>query len=459
MRSARPKKTRSSDQIFIWVIGGALLLVVLLLVLFRGSEPGPKPLESFSLEWKASPLWGVGLEGVTSQQAADHAAEKPSEIAIYLDVSSPMGGFIPPETQQEGLSGLRTAVHSAADSLVHRAGRSSTVLRWVPVSGGVHAPIARPKLLDRALFGGTSSRLDLAASRILEGFRKGRLEAAVVVTDLIATEEVIGAMGAGKALGDWMESPQVRSGELHLAVVGVRADYWGFTSASCPADPASGLGCRFSEQAHEPRKLTQVAKIPFYLLVFTHGMQVAEDIAKDLEADFKKLDLEVKWELLTRSSSVADTSSSCLAHKLGAPSESQFALSRGTDNSYRCQRNEKLEISCNLPLDVPLTPESASTSWPEASSRLEGGKLKVVLDCKALASASPQSDLRFKVEGPSPKASTSIWTDWTSSTDELESDVGRTLQLEQFMDKVRLNPIRRRLESEAVLRGRGDGRE
>lgn len=452
MSRPHARGSHRSDTILLSVLGAAIGLTILLLVIWatRGKDKGPHFLKKLSLEWTISPVWTAPLPQAV--QTADVTGASRS-LEVYLDISVPVGGFLPPAVIDREPSGFRSMVNLVPDLLVDVSGRTESPVHWYGVSSGV-APFARrPELMRRGLFSGKETRLDLALRQILERLDRGDAAMVALVTDLIATEDLVGAMGVGKSLSDWMRSGKVRSGALGVGLLGIRASYWGI-QGKCRGD--GDLGCWFSEQAQEYRPLTRIAKKPFYILVLGRDLASVERLGQALLDRAGRLKLEAHWELLSAASHSRMERSECQAHKVGEPNRDQFALVLDEDGSYECRRSEKIVLDCSVPADVEQGSINARASWKEVQAEVREGRMVITVDCERLLSHPPTSDLFIELASVPVGGWSEVWKKWSAETDEREEDVGRTLRLEEFIGKVWLRPDRVRLTSRPLLKGRAE---
>ena len=86
----------------------------------------------------------------------------------------------------------------------------------------------------------------------------------------MATGDVTGPLTVFGALGEWLASPDVRTGAFHVGLFGVKADYWGVRVPRVRR-PRGPLGCRFDELQRRWLPLETVEQIPVYVLVLGRG--------------------------------------------------------------------------------------------------------------------------------------------------------------------------------------------
>jgi hypothetical protein len=443
------RRSGLSDAMLLWVIGGVLGLgIVILLIVWFSAPSGPsRPLKDFTLHWTMTPTFRT----VGQDSDSDSRKENPA-VVIHLDISHPMGGFLPP-AGSKATPGFRPFVSTIAEHLVRVAGGTASPLDWYAVAEGrPQKMVSRPELIDRqALFTGSESRLDESIAWILGRLESGEVAAAALITDLNATEELTGAMGAAKALSDWLENPRVRQGELHLGIFSARAEYWGRTSTACRGN--GEIGCWYSEQAKTYKPMTQLARVPLYVLILGKGRENLEDLGTSLLKDASGVNLEdPKWVLLTAASGPRTERSDCRASKAGSPKEDQFALARDEENRYRCLRSEKVEINCPLPWSEELKPTGIRTSWQAVSAEIVSHDVVMTVDCDALDDNPPEGDLTIELAGElTGKIQGAWWEEWSKPSDEFEETLHQTLGLKNFVEKVLLIPDQVTVVSDPIL--------
>jgi hypothetical protein len=432
-----------------WLAGlVGLALVLALLALWTGRHPGEEVSQEFPVAWQLAPLWPA------SPPAAPEAGRREAlDLAIYFDVSQPLGGFVTP-SRGAALSDYELIFDQVPDRLIAEAGGSRSRLSWWAVATEVTA-VERPQPLRRAQFKGKDSRLDLAVAALLEGFAEGRLRAAVLITDLVSTGELTGAMGVAKSLSDSMSSHAVRSGALHAGLLGVRATYWGVETSHCHG--AAGRPCWFSEQAQSWRPLPAPTRVPFYVLVLGRSADEVDRIGQGLQATARRHQVDSRWELLSAIARRRQVEGRCRLASPGEPGE-QFTLVREARGEFSCQRRELVEIACTLPHDLQLLGPTLDASWQGARAELRGDGAVLTLDCGALREQPPAADLTLRLTGAPGAAPDPRWQGWSTETDTTTADLGKTLQLDAFLDKVKPRPARMELISSPLLLGRKHGR-
>lgn len=454
MSRARARRSHKSDIILLGTLGGAALVGIILLILWlTPSGRDSQPVKDFPFAWTVAPAaWKPPL-------ADPGPLPDPSQggrLEIYLDTSKPMGGFLPPPELAQESSGFRSLVDEVPNQMVSAAGGTSSAIQWFDVAKELSAPHGQPNPLIQKYFKGNQSKLDAALRPMMTGLDRGEVKMAALVTDLIATEDLIGALGAAQALSDWAQSGRVRTGELAIGLFGARVSYWGISNERCkPA--ADHLGCWFSEQAQQYRPLTRVAKKPFYILILGRGFDNVDQAGNSLLKAAQNLGLDAHWELLSKSShSWKIAPPKCQARNAEDRKQEQFALLRNKEGVFQCQRAEAVELVCPLPNGALAGSLTAWVSWDKgASAKIQDNQVVFTIDCAHLRSSQPTTDLVATLEGPPEGGWAEEWKKWSAETDDREQDLGGTLHLEDFIRKVWLRPDRIRMTSETILKAPG----
>jgi len=456
-------KASADNRILVGVLaaGGVVILILLSMTLGGGDET--EPVKSFTVPCRIEPAWQQ------SPAPADPGDGNPSgqhEIRVYLDTSHPMGGYLAPQ----GVD-AEPAFSSVAQLVPgHLVSRYSGAVRWFGIDSTLH-PLPGNLHLTRGLFNGSETRLDLALDDIVSALESGKAEVAVLVSDLVSTSGPEGAMGAVEPILQWNRTAGVEGGRFDLGLLGVRADYWGVTPSHCSGP--GPLGCWYSEQANRYIPMTKAAKRPLYFLFFgirggergDDGSRV-EEAGRSFQAALDGLGFETRWELLTAASRGRSGNLVCSAYRVNqstGKSEAQFALVRESDGLNECRRDEKVLLSCCIAGSEAADGEptcdgsgasvrSANASWDEVTLRAEGGRLEAVVDCEALRRKAPEKPLLLDdVIASATKAEPGPWKEWAASTDEVEESLSGTLQMDLFVETVRLRPDHYRIELQRPL--------
>ena len=466
-------KGTADNRMLYGVLAAGGVLILILIALAAGGGKGTDRVKGLAVPCRILPVW----DGSPTPEAVRDPSPGAKEIRVYLDTSQPIGGYLPPPGE------TAEPVFRAVTQLVpgHLVGPFSGAVRWLGVDSTIH-PLRHDLLLSRSLFNGRETRLDLALDDLLKSLESGRAEAAVLVTDLVSTSGPEGAMGAAEPLLRWVRTEGVRSGRYDLGLLAARAEYWGVSSSRCTGPGA--LGCWYSEQSNRYLPMTKVAKRPLYFLFFglsgegsdagDIGKTRVEEAGTSFQSALHDLGLETRWELLTKGSRGRAGSLVCSVSKPRGSAgpkgstdhpEDQFALVRTSDGRFECRRNEKVLLSCCVSTgnlkgangscnSSGIRLESARASWQEVSVRADKGRLQAIVDCAALREKAPSGPLRFEdvVASENPVQARS-WSDWSTRSDEEERTLLGTLQMNLFVEAVRLRPDHYRIDLETpVLR-------
>ena len=395
-----------------------------------------EPVRELTRSGRATPLW----RDASIPVVAPEPPPEPEGIEVHLDISAPMAGFLPPASRRDQPAVLRTTAQNVASHLARVFGGGGIAVRWRTIGHELRSLPGTPRI-ERTLFDGRWSRLTLSIERILADFRSGRVEAAALVSDLMATGDITGPLAVSDALADWLASDDVRSGTFHVGLLGMRADYRGWHSAGCPRR-SDELGCVHDERAGLITPLAGVVKIPFYVLVLGRGIEQVEDVIESVRRGIEELepDGEVKYEILTqRSDTGVDTELFCTAAE-------QYALYYDKDDSgpVSCHTNAPVSMRCRLSNGIALTSAAVevrgeATELPSAAElrQVPGDALGLDIRCAELRDPSERMNMRLTdVVGGVTHQWHIDWSEWSTETDEL----GKTLQLEGFVRELRIVP-------------------
>ena len=428
----------------------------------------------------AVPAWEEPETGAASPSG------DPESVEIHLDISSPMAGYLPPDGNGD-LSVFHLVAQNAAQHMARVFGSAAAPVRWVGVGHEMRNLGARPQI-ERGVFDGRSTQLDQSMERMLRDFRTGRAEAAALVSDLMATGDVTGPLTLFGSLGEWLGSADVRNGTFHVGLFGLKADYWGVRVRECAA--RAPLGCRFDELRRRWVALETVQQIPVYVLVLGRGAASVVSVMESLQATVDELNrgrdtpIETQWELLTRAALGHDTTVACQAGTRGDDEPGpQYALFGNEQQQHCCVRDDTVTLFCDV--ESGFQPTIARAEWvmipaahgaatasatetangndadvataapappPGSDARIDGTRLAFDFACSAVRCGLPAAlelELLLEATGTVADAAAVDWRDdWSTETGE----VGRTLQLQGFVDAVRIAPDRYRLRTPPLLR-------
>jgi len=439
-----------------------------------------------SLAAAAAPAWDEPETGVASPSG------NPEIVEIHLDISIPMAGYLPPDADGD-LSVFQFVAQNAAQHMARVFGSADAPVRWIGVGHELRSLGARPQI-ERGIFDGKSTQLDQSMERMLGDFRAGRAEAAALVSDLMATGDVTGPLTLFGSLGEWLGSANVRSGTFHVGLFGLKADYWGVRGPRCEA-PREPLGCWFDELRRGYVALENLQQIPVYVLVLGRDAPRVVSVMESLQATVDELNrgrdapIETQWELLTRAALGHDPTIACRAGTRGDDDDDepgpQYALFGNEQQQYCCVRDDIVTLFCDV--EGGFQPTAARAKWvmtstadgaaaapatgaetangdgadaataasaplPAVEARIDGTRLAFDFACSVVRCGLPAAsglELLIEATGTVTDVEAVDWrNDWSTETGEL----GRTLQLQGFVDAVRIDPDRYRLRTPALLR-------
>lgn len=419
----------SSERNWIRRVGSAAMVPgVVGLVACGGNGSGP--LETVEARWSIAPQWEAAPAAVAPALSGGGG-----RLDVYVDSSAPMAGFLAADNAEFGTA-FESVLRGAAAQLLRIDGSASSPVAFFGVAENLEK-VAAHKVLEKRFYGGGQSRLDKALIEIERTLASGEAEAALVLTDLIVTGEVIGAQGAARHLRDFMRSPAVLSGSLHLGLLGVKDSYRGVRTAGCAA-PA-GRGCRFSEQRKKWLPLEENAVAPFYVLVFARGREPVERVLTGFAEELEELEVETVTEVLSAASQAEPPApTGCSIETEGGAGRRQYALFSDREGLFRCARSEKLKLTCQLPPAPRLAAGERKKDEDWLFYSLGEESLELELECEDIRDKDFSIDLEFAAESSRKAAET--WAQWSSTSDDRPEDAGRTLRLKEFLEKVRLVP-------------------
>ena len=439
-----PKLHRSELLLIGVVVGIGLLGLMTWLVFFNRDSGKRVPVDKLSATWTLTPNWTKPPELHSFKDGAG------GELAIFVDCSEPMGGFLPPGDAASESSSLASLIRLAPQQLasIDSGKRSEPVwysiedtVDMIPVavsntqarsnkSTAKQAHCVAPKD-TRGFYNGSDSRIDRAAEDIFKRLEAGKIEAAVVITDLVATGRLIGAQGMAQAMRERISSSVVRDGELAFGLVGVKARYWGVRG-----------GQRLSEERGIWLALPPgVSKAPLYALVFARSPEAAKKVLNGLSTELSGLGFEeVQSELLTEASAISTPEmEDCTVLPLDSDKKRQFALFPAGEK-LRCARSETILLTCPLPASLKNIEPVSGANLNSLTIEQAQGALQVELDCKEQRKHGSSFDLELELRGDSTEIVEEAWEDWSSVTDDRDEDIGKTLNLKLFFERVRLRP-------------------
>ena len=428
-----------------------------------GDQPQGQLAASFDVSAGIEPVWpeSTPLPSV----AVDSAQDQSHRLAIYLDLSSPMSGFVPPPGGGEDAGVVAGGeLRAVAQWVPDHLGRvyPGVPLGWHGVAEGVEALPQYP-VFRRDIFSGTESRLSLAIEEIIADLRTGRAEGGAIITDLVGTGELTGALDVARYLVPWLTSAERRAGDFHFGLIGVRGSYWGaFHSTRCPR-AGDALGCWFSERmpGWKPR-LQAPVDVPFYILLFGLSAEALNEVAASVQRDAASQEIEAVWELLTAAGSEQPRVEVAFEAfpEGGSPGEDQYALWRQDGGTYGCYPSGgTVELRGTFAAGSRFSPMDASvglgpTGTPSPFTvELDGERLEVRVDCDAVLELDPVPALRLSIRGTMEPPDRPSWDDWSTPDDNTAEHPGATLQLRYFVEETRVEPASYRIDLHVLTAG------
>lgn len=418
---------------------------------------------SFAVSAVVEPVWPESspLDSVVIDSVQDQSPR----LAIYLDLSSPMSGFVPPPEAEGDVGGVAGGeLRMIAQWIPDHLGRvyPGVPLQWHGVAESVEALPQYPVFRSN-IFTGTESRLSLAIDEIVADLRTGRAQGGAIITDLVGTGELTGALDVARYLVPWLASAERRTGDLHFGLIGVRGNYWGaFHRTRCPRTD-SMLGCWYSERmpGWKPRLQAPIS-VPFYVLLFGRSAEALDEIASSVLRDAESQEIEAVWELLTAAGSEqtrAEVAFEALPEG-GESGEQQYALWRNPeDGTYGCNAGGTVELRGTFaegsrfsPTEISLAPGPGDTPSP-FTAELDGALLEVQVDCDTVRELNSLPALRLSIRGTMQPPDRPNWDDWSTTDDNTTEHPGTTLQLRYFVEEARVGPASYRIDFPVLTAG------
>ena len=434
----------SYGQLWMAIAAIGLLVILVTVVVFQvGRTPSSDREEDGPLEVTVGiePVWeDSGLLGSIDRDSVSHV------FHLLWDQSIPMGGYVhrtDPDSQGT-LNKIHNLLKSARLTTDYRGGGAS--LKCLGITDSITS-IDCESSLSRGFFVGGESRLDQGVEYVIEGLKSGTLKGAALVTDLITTTNYgIGATALLPYFKDPTLTAYYNSGEIDIALVGIRIDYWGVHSGTCQT--LSGpLGCWFHEGQQRYQFLGGVVKRPIYVLIMgrrpkgndnrehnpVHSMttEFAESIAA--------LGLEVKRTTVTLGPLGTQTDFEWLPHEgpgfqpVGLdPNDGYYCKDNGTHRLPGRFTDNLIKINSVDTVDVKRIITVSRDDNDAARINLE-------LDCKVLREEFRRESAGVCDDSSAPKVAGKIeyrmaadWHKWSS----IEDHSSLTLGLVQFIEGI-----------------------
>lgn len=413
-----------------------------------------KPFERAALECRSEARWESGADIPFPGEPQEGDA-----LDIYVDISVPMGGFLPLKSG-DGVSTLDRLADDLPGEMLRAFGGPDSSVQWHSFGRSIADLQERPKL-KQGFFSADSSDLTSAVLKAAEDVMLSRSDAAVILTDLVATGDVKGPAKAAEELKRWVQSQPGRDGELSVGLLGVRAPYWGVQARGCTKRP--GLGCWFSEQMEGWQTLDEQAVVPLYVVVLARSSEDANGVLGGfldrVGGELRRHgEHEASFEVMSAGFTVPRVSLTCEAGDGSAPSGTgprQVALLVDPEGGYRCTQSKDVPVQCRLDGDesAGLSVVDPSTSWASAGATSDAGVVSVVVDCAGVKQNPESDDLAVKFSLSS-GAEDPRWNGWSKRSDRAGEALDATLRLEDFIGNLRVTPDEIAVECGPLLRAR-----
>lgn len=318
--------------IFVGILFGLIVPVSIVQIGCNGPPPLVDPLE---VQAEITPQWDDSGSDTIDPDSITH------EFHLLWDQSIPMGGYVH-RTHPDSQAALKSIndLLKRARLTTHYGGEESS-LKCLGVTDSISSVDCNSAML-RGFFNGYSSRLDLGIEYVIEGLKSGTFKGAALVSDLIATtNDVVGAA----ALLPYFKNPAIRafynSGEIDLALIGIRIDYWGVHMGPCRTMPGS-VGCEFDDFQFRYRSLDNEVQRPIYVLIMgrrpegrTREENPVNNMASEFVKSIRSQGLEIEHEPLTQ----GPVGSQAIFHWYPYASEG-FKPVDLTGEGYHCKDNK-----------------------------------------------------------------------------------------------------------------------
>lgn len=434
------------------------------------SRPGVT-LDELEIEASFRPQWNSTAQ-LPEIDASD--ADGGSTVSIYLDLSTPMGGFLPVDASREsGANQYRAVVQWVSDHLT--GSYPSAVQAWKAVGDDVRDLPGLP-LLTRNDFGHSRSRIDLVVREAIADVWSGRSPAAAIVSDLLVTgsDGTVGANELIPILEPWIHSPAGHDGRLHVGLLGVYARYWGAASSTCRI--IDGLGCWYSERGREWRRMDAMTPRPFYVLLIGSGAAELDRIMASIDRDVtdgtgaQSDPIQTQHERLTRGSAVRARQGRCVVfedHDYQEPRARarSFSLRLNGDGTYTALRDDAATLACTIDGFRRSEPPVLVRGGEDGEDAESGFVVPAMWPDEAEIAVSvypeflrdpPALELTVMVQGRldfGPQDQHPSWIGWSNSGDDVSEFPATTIRLRELVDGLRLIPDFYEATVE-VLRGR-----
>ena len=432
------KVSNSETQWWMTIVGAGLLVTGIFLQIGCASSSDGEEGEFLSVTAEVEPVW-------EDSEALWESVDRDSVTHVFQllwDQSIPMGGYVHrtnPDSQ-DALQRIHNLLKSARLTTDYGGGESS--LKCLGITDSI-TTVDCESTLNRGFFTGGESRLDQGIRDVIEGLKSGTLKGAALVTDLITTTNYgIGAT----ALLPYFKDPAIRAyynaGEIDVAIVGIRIDYWGVHSGTCRSVPGP-LGCWFHEGQQRYQSMETVAKRPIYVLIMgrrpegdSRENNPVHNLATEFTESIEDIGLGVKHTTITLGSLTGQANFDWLAYE--GTGFQPVGLDK--EHGYYCKDSGTHSLAGRF-ADSLVTITSVETDDVKGIIRVskddnEAAQINMDLNCKVLRETIREDRTRVcsdtSIDVGVEYGESTDWADWSSV--EHRSDL--TLGLEQFMEGI-----------------------
>ena len=410
---------------------------------FPRNEPDGTLATQITPEWTTTSSYPI-----TALRRAQHAD-------ILLDLSIPMGGYIHPDTESDEASLLPDILRNLANKLNAEFGDSNVRIRCMGIKSGTRE-FDCSSLMRRDMFNGSVSSLNVALRDAVDRLKSGETEIVVLISDLLATSEgtAMGVSGSAANLLAPLHDPVLLASfnrnAAHLAILGIKHDYWGVRRGAC-ASRRSEVGCWFDEGLRRYAPLSQPRiQRPLYFLLLSRGVERgAYTIMSELRSVILGLapnEIEVKSDMITYGSDGFEITSDW-GDIVWNDSEDKFSVRYDTEaHSYECspQAHEPLRFglggqlatSSAVPLGTLPFHLTTDSLGRILRSERDLSQISVEVDCAKICQTNSTAALALEGTLSAGVGGDTGWgNEWSSST----ALPNRTFGLDDFLSGLRPN--------------------
>ncbi len=327
-----------------------------------------------------------------------------SDFYLLLDRSIPMGGYIHKDNKDS--SYLFVDMQDEIESAIKSSDYESSEIKCVEITDEIRSPEcwSNTDLMIRKAFGGNSSRIDRAIQLVFDSLKDGSITGVALISDLMSTTESGRGGRATNLLSSFKPFERdFNESKIHMAVVGIRPQYWGVHSETCPVPPDSLTGCWFHEGRERYYALNEVVSRPIYVLLIGRSLKKGDNrrenpinvIMKKLEEAFDIRDFGVvKSELLTHGTLGGQTS---LDFSIPKNDRGHKLINYVQDRGCTCTGNDDKHILTATfnASEISIVSESIELAdslgcFPQRRPEIEKNGMVLNLDCACTRSLRPK---------------------------------------------------------------------